>query len=104
MTTAISISLSGLQSASQRLNDAAAVITKSGDPKLSEKVAPPQPGIEGGGDRGNSGRPVAAGSISTDDLTSGLIDLKLAEFSYKASARVLKIANEIEGYLIDQFK
>jgi hypothetical protein len=51
---------------------------------------------------GQSGAPVRASFTPLPDLQSSLVDLKLAEVSYKASAKALKVALEIDKNLIDQ--
>jgi len=98
MISAISNSLSGLQSATQRLNVAAEGIVKSGTTAISKQTVSdgqlsPTP---------NSGGPVRAKLNVLPDLTASLVDLKLAEFSYKASAKALKVVLEIDKNLIDQ--
>lgn len=97
MISAISTSLSGLQSASRRLNLAA------------EKSV----GINSGGQKpvaisplknGKTGRPNRVNFQAEPDLISAAVDLKFAEISYKASAKVLKVALELEGVFIDETK
>jgi hypothetical protein len=98
MTSAISTSLSGLQSATRRLNVSAENIVIGNrsdlDPKESDAEQPTR--------ITNSGGPVGANFNLTSDLVSSVVDLKLAEISYKASARALKVALEIDKNLIDQ--
>ena len=100
MTTAISSSLAGLQSATQRLNVAASNIVKS--PGLESR----QPKVDGVATENTpkSGSPARVNFSPLPDLTSSLVDLKLAEVSYKASAKALKIALEIDKSLIDELR
>ncbi len=98
MTTAISASLSGLQSATQRLNDAAQNTVKS----TSFTVGDQQAGAGQINSPAQSSAPVRASFAPLPDLQSSLVDLKLAEFSYKASAKALKVALDIDKNLIDQ--
>ncbi len=98
MTTAISASLSGLQSATQRLNFAAQNTVKS----TGFTAENPQAGAGQISQPGQSGAPVQASFTPLPDLQSSLVDLKLAEVSYEASAKVLKVALEIDKNLIDQ--
>ncbi len=98
MTSAISSSLSGLQSATQRLNQAASNIVRSGDfnPSTQTNVAGPsnQASVSAG--------PLRANLPPLPDLATSLVDLKLAEVSYKASAKALSVALEIDKKLLDQ--
>jgi len=98
MTSAISASLSGLQSATQRLNVAAQNTVKSTSFTVGNResdagqINRPAPGAA----------PVRASFDPLPDIQSSLVDLKLAETSYKASAKALKVALEIDKNLIDQ--
>ncbi len=98
MSTAISASLSGLQSATQRLNDAAHNTVKS----ASFTVGNQQTEAGQNNSPAQSSAPVRASFGPLPDLQSSLVDLKLAEFSYKASAKMLKVVLEIDKNLIDQ--
>ena len=98
MTSAISASLSGLQSATQRLNVAAQNTVKS----TSFTTGNQETGAGQISRPAQSGAPVRASFDPLPDLQSSLVDLKLAEISYKASAKVLKVALEIDKNLINQ--
>jgi len=98
MTSAISASLSGLQSATQRLNVAAQNTVAS----TSFASGNQQAGAGQISSSAQSGAPVRASFNPLPDLQSSLVDLKLAEVSYKASAKALKVALEIDKNLINQ--
>jgi len=98
MTSAISTSLSGLQSAAQRLNVSAENIVTSSQSVPGSKI----PGVDQINRPANSGGPTVVNFNPPADLVSSLVDLKLAEISYKASAQALKVALEIDKNLIDQ--
>ena len=100
MTSAVSSSLSGLRSATRRLNVAAEnIVTGQVDRPVGQdsnvtrtKRVP------------RSGGPVRAGFNPGSNLSSGIVDLKLAEISYRASAKALKVAMEIDKNFIDQVR
>tara|TARA_R110002110_G_scaffold379868_1_gene590428 strand:- start:258 stop:560 length:303 start_codon:yes stop_codon:yes gene_type:complete len=98
MTSAISASLSGLQSATQRLNVAAENTVKNSTFNTSQQVS----GTQEISKSAQSGGPVRANFNPLPDFESSLVDLKLAEVSYKASAKALKVALELNKNLIDQ--
>lgn len=98
MTSAISSSLSGLQSAQRSLTAAATNIVKSGGFNPASQSLE----VKNTSSPTASGSPIQANFSPLPDLTSSLIDLKLAEISYKASAEALKVALEIDRNLIDQ--
>lgn len=97
MISAISTSLSGLQSATQRLNFAAekSVGINSGSQK-PVAISPAK--------NGQIGRPNRVNFHAEPDLISAAVDLKFAEISYKASAKVLKAALELDRIFIDEVK
>ena len=100
MSTAISNSLAGLRSATQSLNVAANKIVRSGAAAANElasvtdETTPTQ----------NSGAPIQPNFSSDTDLVSGIVELKLAEFSYKASAKVFQVASRLEQSLLDTLR
>ena len=98
MTTAISSSLSGLQSATQRLNVAAKNIVQSSDLGFAKQSV-----SDVRQERNTtSGSPARINLSPLPDLALSIVDLKIAEISYKASAKVLKVALEIDKQLIDE--
>lgn len=98
MTSAISTSLSGLQTATRSLNVSAENIVSSSQSVSGSKG----PGVDQINKSATSGSPVVANFNPIPDLISSLVDLKRAEISYKASAQALKVALESEKTLIDQ--
>ncbi len=100
MTSAISTSLSGLQSATQRLNVAATNIVLSGNPEPEKQST----GEVINDKPAQSGSPARINFSPLPDLTSSIVDLKIAEISYKASAKALKVALEIDKHLIDEIR
>ena len=105
MTGAISTSLSGLQSAAQRINVAAGDIVKSGALTSSNRGG--DTGQAGAGQArksGRSGGPVQINLSPVPDLASSVVDLKLAEISYKASAKALKAVLETQRNFLDQIR
>ena len=100
MTSAISTSLSGLQSATQRLSVAAKNIVQSGNPEFGKQSTSEIIKTK----LAQSGSPARVNFSPLPDLTSSIVDLKIAEVSYKASAKALKVALEIDKHFIDEVR
>ena len=100
MSAALSIATSGLQSASARFDSAARSVVQS-DATDSGGPAPQQQSNSPQAPERRSATPSANPVFETNDLASGLSDVKLAEASYKAQVAVLKAVNEIERETVD---
>lgn len=59
-------------------------------------------GLQAGVNRANqAGGRIAQSSASSDDLAPPIVDLKISELQVKASANVIKAADQMLGALID---
>ncbi|MBZ0216812.1 MAG: hypothetical protein K8F25_09690 [Fimbriimonadaceae bacterium] len=95
MSLAISSALSGLQAASARLTGAARTIagTNPANPSAINNVQTAER---------PSGKPdTASGSFAETGVTKNLVDIKQAEISYKANAKVLSVLARTEEGLLD---
>ena len=92
MSSSLSIAAGGMQAAGRRFETAARSIVSSGAALQSEPARPAQrPAAT------QTGSPPPIRQVfDTPGLTEGLIDLKLAETSYKAQIEVLKAASRLE--------
>ena len=100
MNSAIASSLSGLQSATNSFIAAAEKIVSSGATSIASQSSSTSQTTG----TLQSGRPLAVNLNPPEELARGIVDLKLAEFSYKASAKVLKVALDLDKTFIDQLK
>ncbi len=98
MSSAISIAAGGLQTAARSFETAARTIVAAGNFQAGE-ATPPAPKATPTGK--TQSPPPASPVFDTPDLGQGLIDLKLAEISYKAQVEVLKVASSLEDEAID---
>ena len=111
MIGAISNALNGLNQASSRFESAANSLTLAGtsasaEARSSSESTTSSQAREGAGSAGRatalSGDPVQPPPALQDDgIEKAATDLKLAEFSYKASAKVLKSINNTQDQLLD---
>lgn len=93
MLNAIATALGGLHSAAGRFNEAATRIVRAGTVSQSALQEPAPPPA--------AGAPLDRAPVLSDDLVTGIVDMKLAELSYKANAKVLAAAAELEKTTID---
>lgn len=111
MIGAISNAINGLNQASSRFEAAASSLTEAGtsasaEARSSSESTTSSQAREGAGSTGRapaiSGDPVQPPpALQNDSLEKATLDLKLAEISYKASARVLKSINNTQDQLLD---
>lgn len=96
MINSIGIALSGLQSATSRINESAANIARSGSVGI----------ISNTDNNANTQltAPINISPIETSNLIEDVVDLKLAELSYKANLKTLEISGELLDELIDTFR
>ena len=101
MITAIQSALSGMNTATARLNDAAANIARASVAATEAASQPPSDAPSG---------PPPVGTASADplpffgddtSLVGELVALKEAEILYKASAKVLGVVGDLEQRLLD---
>jgi hypothetical protein len=94
MIPALSSAIGGLHAASARIERAAGTIARgNASPEPPGKAAPPVLG----------GRPIdrQASDVGGADITSGLVELRLAAISYKASLATLRVADQMQDALLD---
>lgn len=94
MIPALSSAIGGLHAASARIERAAGTIARgSASPEPSGKAAAPALG----------GRPIdrQVSGVGGADITSGLVELRLAAISYKASLATLRVADQMQDALLD---
>jgi flagellar basal body rod protein FlgC len=96
MSSALAIAAGGLQAASRSFETAARTIVSAGATATESVGQAAEPAASGGA-------PLAAVPPFEEgpDLFEGLIDLKLAEISYKANAKVFAAASRLEDSLLD---
>lgn len=106
MSTALNIATAGLSRAGERFEDAAGRIVRGGA-RQAEQIQTTT-GVNEAADRSPSPPTSSAGlgvqSIGqplSNDMTSALIDMKLAEFDFSANARVMTKAYEMTDALLD---
>ena len=95
MINALTTAAAGLKQAATRVDAAATKIVRAGaqasnDINGTGPLTPPTPGT-----------PIQTGPVLGDDLLTGIIDLKQAELSYKANAKVIASLDELEDSLLD---
>ncbi len=89
MSSALSISAGGIRTATAQFERAARDIVHAGAAATSEASAPADPSTSGGA-------PLGFASLPIPDLAEGIINLKLAEISYKANLKVFEAAARLE--------
>jgi hypothetical protein len=92
MSSALSIAAAGLQAAGRSFETAAKTVVAAGAAHY-EAVAQPAPIPQS---TPTQSPPVASPVFDVPDLAAGLVDLKLAEISYKAQIEVFKAASRLE--------
>lgn len=99
MINAISIALTGLDSASTRLNASASNIANTLTPDYTPQDTISKTDSAGGVQTTIAPRPAPF----ENDLTREIVDLKLAEFAYKANLETINTATELFDELLDIF-
>lgn len=94
MSSALSIAAGGLRTATVQFESAARDIVSAGTSFQSEPAPQSDPSTSGGA-------PISLASFPEPDLTQGVIDLKLAEISYKANAKVFEVAANLQREALD---
>ena len=94
MSSALSIAAGGLRTATVQFESAARDIVSAGTSFQSEQTPQNDPATSGGA-------PISVASFPVPDLTEGILDLKLAEISYKANAKVFEVAARLEQEALD---
>ncbi len=94
MSSALSISAGGIRTATAQFERAASDIVQAGAAASNQASAPADPSTSGG-------PPLSFASLPVPDLAEGIINLKLAEISYKANARVFEVAARLEETALD---
>ena len=109
MTSAITTATQGLLRASSRFEDAAGRIVSNGAYQ-SNKIQQTTSGIQTGASDAlvqDGGRSVGVEPVNqrfSTDMTSALINMSEAEFSFAANARVVSKAYEMSDALLDATK
>lgn len=94
MTSALNIAAGGMHAATVRFEAAAHDIVRAGTTAQTEAAEPAAPA-------GSTGAPVTVSGLPQGDLLGGVIDLKLAEISYKANLKVFEVAARLEDEALD---
>ncbi len=98
MSSALSIAAGGIQVAARSFELAARNVVTAGAATTAQVAAGSQ-NVQAV--PGSSGAPVSTPHFELPDLTSSLIDLKLAEISYKAQIQIFKAADRIQDQALD---
>ncbi|MGI9388373.1 MAG: hypothetical protein ACR2OX_13175 [Methyloligellaceae bacterium] len=106
MISAIQSALSGLQTASSRLEEAATTIVKSGARSASAFGVPSDDARQQNGPASAENNLTSSNFATligneSSSLVDGFVALKEAEISYKASAKLLGALLRTEGELLD---
>ncbi len=99
MINAISIALSGLDSASTRLNASASNIANAFTENYTPVDTTSTADASGGVQTTITNRPAPF----ENDLTTEIVDLKVAELAYKANLQTIEVAGDLFDELIDTF-
>lgn len=90
MSTALSIAAGGIRTASGQFETAARDIVRAG----TSFQADPTTGTSDPATSG--GAPISVANFPIPDLADSLVDMKLAEISYKANIKVFEVAARLE--------
>jgi len=104
MSSALSIAANGLQAAGHQFDTAARSVVSSGlaaQNSSSDAATPVSSSNPQNVNASAASLPPPAPVFDTPDLATGLVDLKLAEVSYKAQIEVLNVAAKLEEEAID---
>lgn len=94
MINAIQIAVSGLNAASRRADTAASNIANAATTSIPEPA----------GDAGSTGSaPANRPYISDTDLITDIMNLKMASTTYKANAKVIDVATDMQDSLLSVF-
>ncbi len=100
VSMAISNALSGLHGAGERLEAAAARVTRAGT-GFAQNPNTDQPQTTGNVPTGAKPASSSVSGLAGLDLAAGVVDAKQAANSYKASIAVIKTANKMFDALLD---
>ncbi len=89
MSSALSIAAGGIKTASAQFTSAAREIVQAGTNAHAATTST-------AASAASTGAPVSIANFPAPDLFSGIIDLKLAEISYKANIKVFEAAARLE--------
>ena len=94
MSSALSIAADGMQTATVQFERAARDIVRAGAGFTADPAAPAEPSTSGGA-------PLGFAALPVPNLATSVVDLKLAEISYKANAQVFEAAARLEEEALD---
>lgn len=95
MSTALSIAAGGIRTAGGQFETAARDIVRAGTSfQADPATATANPATSGGA-------PISVANYPIPDLADSLVDMKLAEISYKANIKVFEVAARLEEAALD---